>query len=132
QGWGAASFADAGPHEAQAPADENRKRARPQRPGTIPIPIPIPILIPSLLCIALLTACPAQNSNPCNTDSDCGANQRCRRGACGPVCLADTDCGTSQVCSGGACVPRPECAVDTDCADRFTCTNGRCQCVDDT
>jgi hypothetical protein len=88
--------------------------------------------LPVAAFAALLCACPAQNSTPCSSDSDCSADQRCRRGACGPVCVADTDCGTAQVCLSGVCKPRPECTQDADCADRFTCTDGKCQCIDDT
>ena len=82
--------------------------------------------------LALATAgCPAVNARPCAQDSECDVGQRCRRGACGPICLADTECGSEQVCQGGACVARPECAADTDCAALFTCQRGACRCTTD-
>ncbi len=78
-----------------------------------------------------LTACPPANAKPCATDDECGADQRCRRGACGPICLDDTECGDAQVCRAGVCKPRPECARDTDCASGFVCKEDRCQCTQD-
>lgn len=92
---------------------------------------PMRWLLPFLL--AGLSACPPVNSQPCAADDECRSDQRCRRGACGPICLDDTECGTGQVCtSAGVCGARPECAKATDCAVGFTCTAGRCQCLDDT
>lgn len=89
-------------------------------------------LLPALFLFGL-AACPAVNSQPCATDAECPGDQRCRRGACGPICLDDTECGTGQVCTAaGVCGARPECARTTDCAMGFTCTDGRCQCSDDT
>ncbi|MHB8878271.1 MAG: hypothetical protein ACYC8T_31635, partial [Myxococcaceae bacterium] len=82
------------------------------------------------LLASLTAACPAINASPCSTDGDCQGG-RCRRGACGPVCLEDAECGTEQVCSGGKCLPRPECQKDGDCAQGFTCTGGLCQCTGD-
>lgn len=80
-----------------------------------------------------LSACPPVNATPCNDDSQCTSEQRCRRGACGPICVDDTECGDSQVClTNGTCGARPECAKDTDCAAGFTCGQGKCQCADDT
>ncbi len=78
-----------------------------------------------------MTACPPTNSTPCATDAECHADQRCRRGACGPICLDDTECGSGQTCQAGVCAVRPECAADTDCAAGFTCTNGTCTCTGD-
>lgn len=78
-----------------------------------------------------LTACPSLNSRPCAADTECDADQRCRRGACGPICLNDGECGDGQRCQGGRCEPRPECAQATDCASGFTCTDGRCRCESD-
>lgn len=72
------------------------------------------------------------NSQPCADDSECAATQRCRQGACGPICFDDSECGASQVClADGTCGARPECAKDTDCAVGFTCNQGRCECEDD-
>lgn len=88
------------------------------------------IALPALL--VALAACPGNNSLPCNDDSQCPSSQRCRRGACGPICIDDSECGTEQVCRAGQCKPRPECATANDCATGFTCTDERCQCVDDT
>ncbi len=85
-----------------------------------------------VLFLPLLSACPPTNSRPCSEDAECGLGQRCRRGACGPVCLDDTECGSSQVCQGGVCRPKPECAQDADCATGFTCASGKCQCTADT
>ncbi|GMU59600.1 MAG: hypothetical protein AMXMBFR34_13630 [Myxococcaceae bacterium] len=85
------------------------------------------------LLLAGLTACPPVNSQPCAGDDECSSTQRCRRGACGPICADDTECGSGQVCtSAGVCGARPECARTADCALGFTCTGGRCQCQDDT
>ena len=88
------------------------------------------------LCLGLLAVlvlgCPAQNSAPCDNDDGCPANQRCRRGACGPICLADADCGSGQVCAkDGTCQLPPECTKDTDCASGFSCTNNKCACQQD-
>jgi hypothetical protein len=88
--------------------------------------------VATALSLLALTACPPVNSTPCATDNDCTSEQRCRRGACGPICLADTDCGSGQVCnSKGVCAARPECSEDTDCAQLFTCVGGRCSCSQD-
>lgn len=86
-----------------------------------------------LLALAALAfvGCPPANSQPCASDTECSATQRCRRGACGPICLDDTECGGAQVCRGGVCAPRPECAQDTDCATNFVCKADRCQCTSD-
>lgn len=86
-----------------------------------------------LLALPLLAACPPQNSQPCATDAECSATQRCRRGACGPICLSDAECGDGQVCSSsGVCAARPECTADTDCAQLFTCSAaGKCACTQD-
>lgn len=78
-----------------------------------------------------LAACPGTNSSPCNEDAQCPSGQRCRRGACGPICLGDDECGTDQVCRAGLCKARPECAANEDCAAGFTCNDGRCECMDD-
>ncbi len=79
-----------------------------------------------------LSACPPVNATPCSDDTQCTADQRCRRGACGPICLDDTECGDTQVClPAGTCGARPECTKDTECANGFTCSQGRCQCEDD-
>lgn len=84
------------------------------------------------LCLTLLTAgCPAINSKPCMADTECATDQRCRRGACGPICVNDGECGDGQTCQSGRCELRPECAQDTDCASGFTCTDGRCRCETD-
>lgn len=84
------------------------------------------------LIVAGLTACPSVNSQPCETDDECSSTQRCRRGACGPICLDDTECGAGQVCtSAGVCGARPECAKASDCAVGFTCAGGRCRCEGD-
>ncbi len=87
------------------------------------------LTLPALL--VALAACPGNNSLPCSEDSQCPASQRCRRGACGPICLSDSECGTEQVCRAGVCKPRPECATTADCATGFTCADDRCQCNDD-
>jgi hypothetical protein len=88
-----------------------------------------PAVVTALL---LLAACPPVNSTPCVTDAECRDAQRCRRGACGPICVDDTECGSEQVClPTGTCGARPECAKDTDCASGFFCGAGRCQCEDD-
>jgi hypothetical protein len=80
----------------------------------------------------VLTGCPPIHSTPCASDDECRADQRCRRGACGPICVDDTECGSAQVClASGVCGPRPQCARDTDCASGFVCGQGRCQCLDD-
>lgn len=84
------------------------------------------------LCAVGLMACPPVNSAPCSEDADCSATQRCRLGACGPLCLDDTECGPSQVClTDGTCGARPECTRDEDCATGFTCAAGKCACEDD-
>lgn len=80
---------------------------------------------------ALLFACPTVNSRPCSEDTECEAGQRCRRGACGPICLNDGECGSGQACVNGRCDVRPECALDTDCASGFACADGRCRCQGD-
>ncbi|MFL5321772.1 MAG: hypothetical protein ACJ790_19070, partial [Myxococcaceae bacterium] len=90
--------------------------------------------LPRLLALAfalLLSGCPPTNSKPCDTDTDCGAEGRCRRGACGPVCLNDTECGTEQICRAGSCIPAPECQADTDCAQGFVCKADKCTCTTD-
>ena len=87
---------------------------------------------PILICaLVSLVGCPAENSKACAADSECTAGQRCRRGACGPICLDDSECGDAQVCRSGACKARPECTIDTDCATGFACTADRCQCIRD-
>lgn len=87
-----------------------------------------------LCCFAVvISACPPVNATACSDDSQCTADQRCRRGACGPICVDDTECGDAQVClANGTCGARPECAKDTDCAAGFTCSQSKCQCSDDT
>lgn len=85
-----------------------------------------------VLCLSMLSACPPINSTPCSGDSECRADQRCRRGACGPICLDDTDCGDTQVClPAGTCGARPQCTTSVDCAVGFSCSSGRCACDDD-
>lgn len=84
-----------------------------------------------LLCVALGTGCPPVNSKPCATDSECTAEQRCRRGACGPICLDDSECGDGQSCVNGVCAVHPMCAKDTDCAVGFSCQSGACACLND-
>lgn len=85
-----------------------------------------------VLCLLMLSACPPINSTPCAEDAECRADQRCRRGACGPICLDDTECGDNQVCLvNGTCGARPECSKDTECASGFACVAGRCACEDD-
>ncbi len=90
-------------------------------------------LVPILLLALPLLACPAQNSVSCDSDDGCPANQRCRRGACGPICLTNADCGSAQVCAAdGTCQAPPECASDNDCATGFSCTSkGKCECQSD-
>lgn len=83
------------------------------------------------LLFVVLAGCPGTNSTPCDSDQQCSATQRCRRGACGPICLDDTECGTAQVCRAGVCKPIPECTKDTECAIGFACTAEKCQCLDD-
>lgn len=84
-----------------------------------------------LVCLSLFS-CPPINSTPCSDDAQCRADQRCRRGACGPICLDDTDCGDTQVClTDGTCGARPECTRDADCANGFVCGQGQCRCEDD-
>lgn len=85
----------------------------------------------SLTLLLLLAGCPAQNSTPCDGDAQCSPNQRCRLGACGPICLDDTECGSAQVCRGGVCKEKPQCASDTQCAAGFTCVAEKCQCESD-
>ena len=86
-----------------------------------------------LVCLSVLSGCPPINSTPCADDNQCRSDQRCRRGACGPICLGDTDCGDTQVClPNGTCGARPECAQNTDCANGFACNQGKCQCAEDT
>ncbi len=82
--------------------------------------------------VALGCACPPINSTPCATDDQCRADQRCRRGACGPICLDDAECGSGQTCQAGVCAQRPECTDDTQCAVGFACASGRCRCTADT
>ncbi len=97
--------------------------------------LPVSRLISHAVLIAalptVLAGCPGTNSLPCDQDAQCPSGLRCRRGACGPICLDDSECGTEQVCRSGLCKPRPECAASADCATGFTCTDGRCQCIDD-
>lgn len=81
--------------------------------------------------LATVTGCPPTNSKPCDTDADCGSDGRCRRGACGPICVDDTECGTEQVCRTGGCVPAPECKADNDCATGFACKSDKCRCTND-
>jgi hypothetical protein len=84
-----------------------------------------------LVCAIALPGCPAQNSRPCETDAQCDPGQRCRRGACGPICLHDGECGSNQRCRENACVPGPECATAADCAEGFRCEGERCLCSGD-
>ena len=91
---------------------------------------PLPRLL-ALMFALILSGCPPTNSKPCDTDTDCGAEGRCRRGACGPVCLNDTECGTEQICRSGSCIPAPECQADTDCAQGFVCKADKCNCTND-
>ncbi len=79
----------------------------------------------------VLFGCPAVNSTPCETGAECTASQRCRRGACGPICLNDGECGDGQVCRAGICKPTPECVKDSECASGFICSNDKCQCAMD-
>ncbi len=79
----------------------------------------------------LMLGCPSVNSTPCDTDAECTATQRCRRGACGAICLTDSECGDAQVCRSGTCKLPPECGKDSDCASGFTCTADKCQCAMD-
>jgi len=90
----------------------------------------VPRSVAVLICFGLW-ACPQVNSQPCAEDAECPAAQRCRRGACGPICLNDGECGDGQVCRAGTCQVRPECAQDTDCASGFTCGEGLCRCSSD-
>ena len=85
-----------------------------------------------MIASALLSGCPNVSSTPCDSDTQCTSVQRCRRGACGPICLNDGECGDSQVCRAGVCKALPECAKDSECAVGFSCTNDRCGCVADT
>ncbi|MDX2008973.1 MAG: hypothetical protein SFW67_02225 [Myxococcaceae bacterium] len=85
----------------------------------------------ALLLLFVLPACPTINSPPCSSDTECAMDQRCRRGACGPICLNDGECGDGQTCQAGRCERRPECAVDGDCATGFTCSSGTCACTGD-
>ena len=84
-----------------------------------------------VIFVLSLLGCPPVNSTPCSDDSECKLNQRCRRGACGPLCLDDSECGDAQVCRKGTCKARPECVQDTECASGFACTDDRCQCLGD-
>ena len=88
----------------------------------------VPVL---MLASVVMLGCPAVNSTPCETDGQCTATQRCRRGACGPICLDDSECGDAQVCRAGVCKPPPECARDSECASGFICTADKCQCAMD-
>lgn len=83
-----------------------------------------------LVCSALL-ACPTPKAKACQSSADCSATERCRFGACGPVCLDDGECGAGQVCRSGLCAQRPECAANADCAMGFACRAGRCACTAD-
>jgi hypothetical protein len=86
----------------------------------------------AVLLATVLSGCPPINSTPCADDSQCTSDQRCRRGACGPICLDDTDCGAAQVClANGTCGARPECTANAECATGFTCTGGQCRCETD-
>lgn len=86
----------------------------------------------AVLLVAVLSGCPPINSTPCAEDAECRADQRCRRGACGPLCLEDSECGDSQVClPTGVCGARPECSASTECASGFTCSQGQCRCEAD-
>lgn len=79
----------------------------------------------------LIAACPTARSKPCQSSTDCSATERCRYGACGPICLDDGECGAGQVCQAGVCAPRPECAAHADCAAGFACRSGKCACTAD-
>lgn len=86
----------------------------------------------TLVLLVGLLGCSPVNSTPCAGDDECPADQRCRRGACGPICLDDVECGDGQVCTAaGVCGRRPECAKSEDCAVGFTCTQGECRCDGD-
>lgn len=85
-----------------------------------------------MMTASLLLGCPSVNSTPCDSDAQCNlATQRCRRGACGPICLNDGECGDAQVCRAGVCKPPPECTKDSECAIGFACTADKCGCVMD-
>lgn len=83
------------------------------------------------LMMAVLSGCPAINSKPCASDTECADDQRCRRGACGPICVNDGECGGGQTCQNGRCDVRPECAENTECAAGFECSTGKCTCTSD-
>ena len=88
--------------------------------------------VPWLMVISVLwLGCPGVSSTPCEVDAQCTASQRCRRGACGPICLNNGECGDAQVCRAGICKPLPECSQDSECASGFTCSADKCRCAMD-
>ncbi len=90
--------------------------------------------MPRLLVVLLaagICACPKPSAKPCASSAECGPTERCRFGACGPICVDDGECGPGQICQSGVCAQRPECTANPDCAVGFACRSGRCACTAD-
>ncbi len=59
--------------------------------------------------------------NTCESDSDCGTNQRCRQGICEYVeCYQSGDCPSGHICVEASC--QKSCGVDGDCPDGYLCS----------
>lgn len=66
---------------------------------------------------------------PCENDSDCGVQARCKRGECQSipvVCNHDLDCEPYELCKNKLCALRPSCGSQADCTPREACLNGIC------
>ncbi len=82
------------------------------------------LLVPALL----MPACVDYNMNtPCNSDSDCKADEFCFAGLCRDKveCAGDQDCPEGHVCLEGTCQP-PACVKDEDCPDDERCFDYEC------
>ena len=76
-----------------------------------------------LVSALLLPACVDYNMHsPCDSDSDCKADEFCFAGLCREkvACEGDQDCPEGHVCLDGTCQP-PECVKDEDCPDGESC-----------
>ena len=63
----------------------------------------------------------------CFDDGECAPGQRCRDGACGPMCVADSECGDGEQCVGQRCeVAENTCARDADCQASDRCEDRKC------
>jgi hypothetical protein len=76
--------------------------------------------------------CSGNSCTQCTSDTQCGANAKCCRGACydGISCCGDGDCRQGERCVDGAC---QGCRSDRDCGALSCCKDcsgtGRCLAV---